>query len=263
LSQACSSAGDGGPSAPDASPDVASPADASSDVAQDAVTMWCEPADVSGFTAPVYVPATGANQGKCTTTQIQSFYEQCLASTATQASCALLVGAMAAPLDKACAACIISRETDAKYGVIVEHKGFVSVNLAGCMEIADPTNGLACARAYQAADSCGRAACVANCPVIDQASLMIYQACVTQVEQHGCASLNAKAACAADEAAGGAAACFLGSTFQDLYFAVAPIFCGFSADAGAGDAGGHDASATDAGAPDASVADASGDAALD
>src|SRR5262245_27939616 len=40
----------------------------------------CQPGDVSTFQAPAYRPAEGAHQGKCTQTQIDAFYRDCLAS---------------------------------------------------------------------------------------------------------------------------------------------------------------------------------------
>ncbi len=196
----------------------------------------CMPADVSTFQPPAYVSASGAGQGKCTPAQIQTFYDDCLAPNVTQATCAPFNGTTATPENKACYQCIITRDTDTKFGPVVEHKGVVSINLPGCMELRDAAKGLMCAKAYQAADGCNRAACAANCLVIDDASFQVFQACVKEAEMNGCKSYEQGAACATEEADSGseAAICFRGKTFHDLYNDVVPIFCG----AGPADAGG-------------------------
>lgn len=239
LVYGCSN-GDGGRGVPtDAGADGSTTSDASAHDASpgDSAITSCVPADVSTFQPPTYVPASGASQGKCTPAQITTFYDDCLAPNSTQTTCAPFNGATATPENKACYVCIITRDTDTKYGPVVEHKGVVSVNIPGCMELRDGSAGLVCAKAYQAADGCSRAACAANCPVIDDASFQLYLACVQQASANGCKSYQQGAACAAsksDSGTTGAGICFRGQSFHDLYDSVVPIFCG----GGPGDAGG-------------------------
>jgi len=221
----------------DAADDVTDTKDAAApDVLHDSSILSCTPADVTTFAPQPYVHAKDAHQGACTDAQIHAFYDDCLAPTATQQTCAPFSGSSASTENKACAACIVSRDSDPKLGPLVEHKGTISVNVAGCMEIADPANGLACAKAYQAADACERAACSANCPVTDEASFQLYLACVSDAAKTGCASFTSALACVSAEADAGASACFAGQTFADSYLAVAPIFCGSAPDGGAPDA---------------------------
>ncbi len=184
----------------------------------------CSPADVSSFTPPAYKSAKQPTSA-CTQTFIDAFYTGCLATGSTQQSCAPF-GSGADAAHKACAQCIVSADTAANYGPLIEHKGTVSLNVAGCMELKDPTGGLACAKSYQQSEQCNEAACAANCPVTDDASFQLYQACVTQAESNGCKTFSTAAQCANKEAeAGAATVCFQGATFQDLYNSIVPVFC--------------------------------------
>ena len=184
----------------------------------------CMPGDVSTFTPPAYVPAK-KTAGACTATQISSFYDGCLAPNSTMTTCAPF-GSTGTAANKACAACIVSADTASAYGALIEQKGLVSVNIPGCIELKDAGGGLACAKSYQASEKCNDAACAANCPVTDDASFQLYQACVQQAAANGCKTFSTAAACADAEADGGlAAACFQGQTFQDLYNSVVPVFC--------------------------------------
>jgi hypothetical protein len=222
----------------DAGADVAPARDAAMiDAAQDAPIIACMPADVTTFSPQPYVHAATGHQGVCTPTQIQAFYDDCLASSATQQTCSPFSGGNATTENRACAACLVSRDSDPKFGALVEHKGIISVNVPGCMELTDPIGGLMCAKAYQAADACERAACSANCPVTDDASFQLYLACVSQAAMGGCASFASALTCTAVEADSGASICFSGQTFSDLYLSVAAVFCGSAPDGGSTDAG--------------------------
>lgn len=187
-------------------------------------TSGCAPANVSGF---VPSPYQGANvqHGACTMAQIDGFYAGCLSAGSTSQTCAPY-GPGGTAANKVCAGCLVSPDTAPKYGVLVESKGNISLNVAGCMEIRDGANGLACAKQYQASEKCDAAACAANCPVTDDASFQLYQACVQQASSNGCAAYTQSASCANAEADGGPASiCFSGQTFQDLYRSIAPVFC--------------------------------------
>jgi hypothetical protein len=189
------------------------------------------PADVSGFTPPAYKHAK-QSAGACTSAFIDAFYNDCLAANATTQTCAVW-GTGADQAHKTCEACLVTASNAAQYGALVEYKGLVSANVAGCMEIEQgkPT----CAMAYQANDLCQHAACDSVCAVTDNASFQLWQQCAQAAEAGGCKTLATGAACAdAAAEAGPAAACFAGQTFQDLYTAVGNIFCGGVSDAGGG-----------------------------
>jgi hypothetical protein len=159
----------------------------------------------------------------------------------------------------------VTPETADHYGPVIDHMGFVTANVAGCIELTDYPSGLACAKSVQAANGCELAACEANCPVHDMASRAGYDACAKQAAQVGCQYYDAMATryCNAERDAGQAAICLF-PMFQEFYNAVVPLFCGpppvradagLSLDAG-GDASGWDV-ATDGSQPSA---DGSGDA---
>jgi hypothetical protein len=132
-----------------------------------------------------------------------------------------------------CAACILTPDTAAKYGPLIDHGNLVTANVAGCLELLAP-GSLACAKAVQQLGGCELAACLANCAVHDAASLADYEACATQAESAGCQTFTSAAACALDlpDAAPGAAACL--GDFQSFYMAVVPIFCGLPEAGGPG-----------------------------
>ena len=185
----------------------------------------CAPGDVSTFMPPAYIPAKHS-AGACNAQQITALYDGCLAPNSTMTTCAPFTSATATPANKACFACAISADSASAYGALVEQKGLVSINIPGCVEIKDTAGGLACAKAYQASEKCNDAACAANCPVTDDASFQLYQACVQQASANGCKTYSTAAACANAEQDGGAAAdCFKGQSFQDLYNNVVPVFC--------------------------------------
>jgi len=186
----------------------------------------CQPADVSTFQPPTYAPASGESQGLCTQTQIDAIYDACLGSNATQASCDTLIGMGATATDLACSACIFSQDDDPTHGPIIDRGSTVAINLAGCVELLD-SNGLACAKALQAADRCEVDACSANCPVSDAASLSLYDGCIETAAGGGCKAFEMATGCAGDEADGGPAAeCFAGTTFLAQYDAIVALFCG-------------------------------------
>jgi hypothetical protein len=106
-------------------------------------------------------------------------------------------------------------------GPVVNYGTTVSVNVAGCIELLDPTN-LACATSVQQADECEHQACDTPCP-----ALGAFESCVTAVDKGACAPYVQAATCQGGEADGGAArACVAGATFGDLFAAAARAFCG-------------------------------------
>jgi hypothetical protein len=198
--------------------------DAGSEI--DAASLACPPQTTSGFTTPLYVPA-GLDKGECTSAQIDAFYNACLASSSTDATCSAGFGASAPAADVACGACLLTPQTSTSWGPVVSYTvGTVSLNVAGCMEILGSTSGLACARAYEAANACESYAC-ANCTVTSSTSNADHQQCVLAAAAGSCSSYESAAACGDTEADGGATAvCFQGSDFTSRFAVLAPIFCG-------------------------------------
>jgi hypothetical protein len=184
----------------------------------------CQPGSVATYHPDAYHPASGASQGACVASggadPIRAFYDACLGSSATTDQCNAV-----RQTNAACVACILTPDSATAYGPLIDHGSFVTANVAGCLELVAP-GSLSCARAVQALGGCELAACGANCPVHDAASLANYESCAKQVESAGCQTYATGASCALSEpdAAPKAALCL--GDFQSFYSAVVPIFCG-------------------------------------
>jgi hypothetical protein len=199
----------------------------------------CAPGNVSTYHAAAYHPASGALQGKClpdaSGDPIASFYDQCLGPDASTEHCSAFRETYAD-----CVACLLTPVTAATYGPLIDHGAFVTANVAGCIELAGDqqpdASQLFCAGAVEALAGCETAACQANCPVSDAASLSAYEDCATTAETGGCQTFATAASCAdAEQDAGVLGAACLGD-FATFYGVVAPAFCGPAtpaADAGA------------------------------
>lgn len=211
------------------------------------VATACKPGDVSTFSAPAYKPAA-AKAGACTPALIDSFFTNCLDEAAPQNGCATNFGSGASAANKACSACLITQDTAAKYGALVDHGDTVSVNIPGCMEL---KGNRTCAESVQKNDACQELACRANCPVTDNTTLRQYSQCQQQASAGGCKTYaEAETACSdasADGGAGNECWAWLSNTnaaFKDIYLTVAPIFCGGTAPSDGGtDSGAADAAA--------------------
>jgi hypothetical protein len=205
----------------------------------------CVPGSLATYRPPAYTPASGAGQGLCVASAqgdpIAQFYTECLGPDATIDGCDAFTAA-----NQACVNCILTPETASKYGPILDHGGFVTANVAGCVELAGEEQAdaseLACAKSVQALAGCELAACEANCAVHDAATLAEYDACASTVEAAGCLTYANAAACADAESEAGAlgAACL--ADFMTFYQVVVPAFCGPAAvpegGTGTGDAAG-------------------------
>lgn len=218
----------------------------------------CEPADVETYHPSAYRPATAAWQGVCTAMQIADFYNACLVPNADPADCHTFSDTDAAT--SACAACILTPESAAAYGPLVNHGTFITSNVAGCIQLTLPSQ-LSCAKAEEALAGCEVAACEANCPVHDATTRAAYDSCAAQADGAGCQSYAQMAACAqslAQQDASAAAACEPPS-FKDFYDAVVPLFCAVpSQDAGAilVDSSAPGEGGSDSGEPEGAVPDA-------
>ena len=196
--------------------------DAGVDSGTDAGSVGCTPQSVGGFT-PTWVGTTGSNQNKCTPAQTAAVYTGCLATGATNATCNAAFAA-----NPVCAGCIFTPDTATLYGPVIElSNGVVSINQAGCVALADVAE-TQCGHTMQAQTQCEDKSCKTNCPVTDQASFTAYQTCVTSSDTGGCASYKSAATTCENAISffSNAQTCFTGTTFQQLYTNVVPIFCG-------------------------------------
>jgi hypothetical protein len=208
----------------------------------------CKPADVSTFKADPY-HAARPQPNSCTLDQINRFYAACLAPGSS--TCGIFIASDASASDQLCAACIISRPSDPTYGPIIQHPGWQELNVAGCVELTDPT-GLSCSKSYQAAQECEDEACKDNCAVMtnDPASFGAYQSCTSLAASIGCENFSGPAMCitaATGSADGNTTICGTGDTFQHEFTSFALLFCG-PRDGGVplGDGGQTDATSGDA-----------------
>ena len=197
----------------------------------------CQPGSLATYRPAAYHPASGAGQGLCIPgaqgDPIASFYQACLGPDATIDACNVFT-----QMNEACVACILSPETAAKYGPILDHGGFVTPNIAGCLQLAGEeqpdASELSCAKTVQAFAGCELAACEANCAVHDAASLAEYDACATSVATAGCQMYANAAACADAETEASALGAACVGDFATFYQVVVPVFCGAPAVADAG-----------------------------
>jgi hypothetical protein len=226
----------------------------------------CHPSDLLTYVPGSYKPAAIPSSvclGDDGGPTWDAFYDACLGPNKDTTSCDAY---QASPENAACAACIVTPFTDGTLGPILDYGEFVGGNVAGCIELAAPTE-IACARAVQAQTDCELAACQANCPVSDPTSLTARDACTMAADMAGCSSfVQAASACRAAEADAGTAAPCAPAAFKDFYDLVVPLFCGQSGeDAGPLDAGSaeSDASVSDADTSDAAEPTLASDAGAD
>jgi hypothetical protein len=214
----------------------------------------CQPGNVETFVAGAYVPALEGSQGACAPIDgvdpMQLYYEDCFGPSASRVACDAF--GQISPAYGACKACIVTAATAPAYGPLVLAGGFVQANVAGCIELVDPSD-LLCAQTQQALADCELAACSAKCPVTDQASLVAYEACAAQADATGCQAFYEAAQCLNADGGldGGPEMACLETSFQAFYDAVVPLFCGQSS---------TDASVGAPTVAEAGTADASSDA---
>lgn len=194
----------------------------------------CQPGDVRTFQPSSYHPAETSSQGACLVSgrgdRIQQFYDACLGNAATNDACMSFK-----KYHPACANCIVTPDTAGHYGPLIDHHGFLAMNVAGCLELTVP-GALSCAKAVQALSGCDLAACEANCRVSDAKSLAEYDTCASVADGSGCSAYAAAAACAGalrDAGSTESSRC-LEPDFSRFYHEVVPLFCGASAPTDAG-----------------------------
>jgi hypothetical protein len=215
----------------------------------------CHASDVLTYVQGSYQPAaapSGACLGADGGELWDDFYDQCLGPDKASDACNLY---KMTPETAACAACVLTPYTAAQLGPILDFGEFVGGNVAGCIEITTPSDP-GCPKAVQALTDCEIAACQANCPVSDPASLEAREDCASDVDHMGCEMFfDMASTCRGAEADAGLAGACMNGAFKDFYDNVVPLFCGQTlvdagveagADAGIADAAGV---LTDAGSP--------------
>jgi hypothetical protein len=216
--------------------------------------------------------------GACTLDQINQYFAACFGESSSPAQCAMF---KQASINTTCSSCILTSSTAPAYGPLVSTGALVQNNVAGCIELTQPSL-FSCAESVQALSACEVAACAANCPVnpSEPSTQAAYNACAAAADADGCAHLfPAPCLGVTDPDAGVYLAC-LATSFAEFYNYAVPIFCGpnalppppppedgstedaSAADAESGplDAASLDASPNDGAAPDAERGDAAQDA---
>jgi hypothetical protein len=173
----------------------------------------CEPADMTDWTPPAYVPARVA-QHVCSEAIIRQYVTDCLNGT----DCAPFE---AGGEHAACAECLTATPVgESEYGPLILSGSLRETNFAGCIELLGEAD---CAVHLQARSACEREACLNNCPVTDSQSLTLYQQCKQEAGTGVCATYRQEAVCITDPAHSQACS---GGTFEDGLAAIGSVFCG-------------------------------------
>jgi hypothetical protein len=194
---ACSSKSSG--THPSSAGDSAAPSDAN--MVSDA-PLACPPANLDEWNAGSYRHAEGVQPSACNALLLNDYYASCLGPTSTQDACNQSWGAGEDAAHATCQTCILTPSSASLWGPLIDYGtggdggagGTVSVNVAGCVEILDPSQ-LTCAMSVQLADECQHAACDPGCPVSDAASFADWQACIDASAQGVCLAYLQSASC--------------------------------------------------------------------
>jgi len=195
--------------------------------------LACPPASLDEWHADAYHHAQAVQPSACDSILLSDYYSSCLGPSSSQESCNLAWGAGEDAAHATCQNCILTPASASVWGPLVDYTtggdggagGTVGVNVAGCVEILDPSQ-LSCAMSAQLAEACQHSACDPVCPVSDATSFGDWQACIGAAAAGECAGYLQAAACITAEDAGPAAACVTGKSFQDEFFSIAAVFCG-------------------------------------
>jgi hypothetical protein len=199
---------------------------------QEVAPMCPTPASSIDTSMIQWVPPNAPNPTACTADQAMTFFTDCWSSSGSSTLCNAFTGATA---NTACVACMQTASTASKYGAIVVYTGIGYDNQAGCVSIEmGDLSSTSCGAKIQALTQCENLACLTNCPVTDQASLMLFQQCSQAADMGVCSAYamaaNAGACNLADSGADGAAAAFTtcesATDFASLFNAISPVFCG-------------------------------------
>jgi hypothetical protein len=124
--------------------------------------LSCEVCDVTGFSVSPMAKPFGPKAAKCTAAQLTSFDTQCLATSATQATCSTWEKDTN---NAGCLACAVTSDTSANWGPLVCTSSSCSLNVPGCLDLAlgqvskeNGTNG-SCGDLLNASYECQDYAC--------------------------------------------------------------------------------------------------------
>ena len=176
----------------------------------------CQPSDMSSYVYPAYVPARHS-ASSCTPSLVSQYYTDCFSGT----DCSDFQSGSA---HENCGACLAETGLqESTYGPILTYgsntASMFEINLAGCIELMGEPG---CAAKYQKAQLCAINACLANCPISDQASLTALQSCMASTKTTVCANLQAATNCIAKNTT--VTAC-TGADFAAQYLALGSAFC--------------------------------------
>jgi hypothetical protein len=193
----------------------------------EAAPAICDPQAVGAF-KPQWVPPEAWKQNVCLTSDISGYYAACLTPPIAQATCNAFIAA-----HSACSACLATTDTAPTAGAIVWHENdaYWTVNVAGCIARAtgDPS-GTGCGASYAAAIACRQQSC--NACWAGQGTTTTFaefSKCEEQSGQSTCATFaDAVPAACGNLSQGKGSVCMppSGSTAQEAFMVVAPLFCG-------------------------------------
>jgi hypothetical protein len=225
---------------------------------QDTGSGACSPATSIDSSQIKFVPPNAPNPTACSDAQIQQLYDACFGPNAAQTPCTAFINAAS---NKTCNTCMFSTwGTSTALGTLIDVAGVDYADTSGCIAIeTGDSSSTGCAAKEQAVLACEVLACGTNCPqVSDQTTFNEWTACTSQADQGVCKTY-ADAVCDLSDAGTVYTVCQNHQSFDEYYFALAPVFCGgYPADAGVSDAGSD--AASDASTSDASSSDAATDA---
>jgi hypothetical protein len=173
----------------------------------DAALVECTaPASTASYTPATYVPAV-AHQGVCSATQISAFVTACGYSMgATQMTCNAWQAANAGDAGNACGGCIANPSNNGGLWLDPYYKAMNNIfygqpNYGACIQLLDPTNGTACAKALDADQACNGVACDAACMTATDPNG--FQTCVMAATGCNSYATTEMTACATDISADG------------------------------------------------------------
>ncbi len=155
----------------------------------------------------------------CSSTQLTTFVSSCVTTNASPDACNNF---QTNASNKGCMGCLFpgtpGSSTENTGGMLVDSTGtiIVAVNTPGCIALADPANGAACANALEPLFQCEVAACgSADCRT---AMPSVYQSCETTSEKGACATYDmaSQTSCTSEYTDGGAAVTACATTAQVL-----------------------------------------------
>jgi hypothetical protein len=145
---------------------------------------------------PAY--AAPAKASACSMAQINGFLMACTGTTGSQAACSTFTGGAA---NMACVGCLIPMTANTGALLVDSTNVPFALNAGGCVALADPSNGPACAMALDPLFQCEHAACNSMaCQGTDTTT------CQNSADTGACATqlMAANTACGADFSDGGA-----------------------------------------------------------